>query len=57
MGTRPTGFNLTIGQNGLSYQDVMCVNDLFAIHFARFDHALRYSIPSARGSHSDRSGQ
>ena len=54
MGACPAPFNLQIGQNGLSYEDVMCVNGLFAIAFLL--HILRYNMPSARGSHSDSSG-
>ena len=53
MGTHLTVFNLTIGQNGLSYQDVMCDCDLLATAFAP---SPRYNMPSTRGSHSDSSG-
>jgi hypothetical protein len=56
MGTRPTGFNLTIGQNGLSYQDVMCLSRLQLARNRRNFDANRQSMPSARGSHSEISG-
>ena len=56
MGTQLAGFNLTIGQNGLSYQGVMCDCDLLATALSRSDARPRYNIPSVRGSHSDSSG-
>jgi hypothetical protein len=55
MGARLAAFNLTIGQNVLPYQDVMCLSRLRGGRNRRnFDEI--YNIPSARGSHSDSSG-
>ena len=47
MGRLLPAFNLTIGNSHLSYQDVMWTNLI---------HRKDYSIPSARGSHSEISG-
>jgi hypothetical protein len=49
------GFNLTIGQNAFSYQDVMCFLRLRSARNRR-NFAEIYNMPSTRGSHSDSSG-
>ena len=52
---RSAGFNLTIGQNAFSYQDVMCFLRLRSARNRR-NFAEIYNMPSTRGSHSDSSG-
>ncbi len=50
MGSPQPAFNLKVGKGGFPYQDVMCHR------LSRRKYANGYSMPSARGSHSEISG-